>query len=204
MAQLNQSEDGMNPVLRPLEVERAMPVLLAALDTTGFNSLVISQLLRIGACNVLAEASIPIDRLYRFAEGGLNPKGLRSARAGYAVAEVRCNSDALAGALACEPGLQTYYVHEPLKRPDEVPTSDGPFQVVEGQLLYVREAALLATEDLASFVSKNTLSWHFLMFCTTGPARSYERLADLLSDSSCLVSGVYDGESYLIWTIRRD
>jgi hypothetical protein len=190
----------MSSVLRPLDVERAVPALLSALDTAGLDTPELPKILRKGTCGVLAEAAVPIGRLYRFDEGGVNPQGQRVARPGYTVSEVRRNSGALARALENEKVLQTYYVHEPLKRPDEVQKSDGPSLVVGGQLLYVRDATLLTADDLASLVSKNSLSWHFLMFCTASPARSYQRMADLLSDSICLVSGVYDGESYLVWT----
>lgn len=193
----------MSPVLRPLDTERVIPKLIGVLDIAGFDTGLLPQYLLTGVCGVLAEAPVPLERLYLFDEGGLNPRGSLTARPGYLLADVRGNSSSIASALVGEPGLQTYYVHEPLKRPDEVSTNDGPFLVVEGQLFYARDAVCLGVEDTASFVARNTLSWHFLMFCVAGPIRGYERLGDLLVDSAQLVCGVYDGESYLIWRRRH-
>lgn len=189
----------MKAVLRPVDGKRAIPVLLSALDTANLSTPAVERLLRNGDCSVLMDAAVPEDRLYRFNEGGLTPAGQHTPRPGYVVAEVRRCSVDLARALSNGQKFGAYYVHDPLKRPEEVPATDGPFLTVEGQLLYSRDASHLSVDGLSDLISRNSLSWHFLMFCTPGPLRGYDRMADLLADSSCLVSGIYDGESYMVW-----
>lgn len=189
--------------LRKLDAERAMPALLDALDMVGLNSHDVTEFVRAGSLSVLADAEISEDRLYRFREGGFTPGGKCIRGSSLLVSEVQRSSATLARVLLERREFFSYYVHEPLKRPEEVSDGDGPFLTVEGQLLYFREAAFLNADSLAELLSKNSLSWHFLMFCTTNPVRKYERMAELLSYSTCLVCGVYDGESYLVWTESR-
>ena len=190
----------MDALLRPVDTERALPLMLSALDSAGLSEPAFSQRLQAGTCSVLAPSTVSVDQLYQISAGGIAPRGQHVSHAGYVLSEVKCYSDALAHALIEKQKFRTYYVHDPLKRPQEVTTVDGPTVTAEGQLLYVREAAHLSPEEFSRFVSKNSLSWHFLMFCTRTPPTNYEQMSDLLSDTDCLVAGIYDGESYMVWT----
>jgi len=190
----------MSAVLRPINLEEAVPVILRTLDMVGLSNHELLKFLLNGSCAVLTELAVPTERLYRFDEGGIIPQGQSFSYSGYIVSEVRSNSDDLAQILEIEKHPWTYYAHEPLMQLNEVSKNNEPFIVVEKQILYVQDAKSLSPGQLSSFISRNTLSWHFLMFCTTSPAHVYESMNNLIFDSTCLVCGVYDGESYLVWT----
>jgi hypothetical protein len=193
----------MDALLRSVDIERAVPAMLSTLDTAGLSERAIGQFLRAGACSVLAAGDVLADRLYQFGVGGITPSGQRICRTGYDLREVKHYSDALASTLM-EQKYRMYYIHDPLKRQHEADESDGPTLTVEEELLYVQDATRLTHGEFSGFVSKNSLSWHFLMFCTRTPFKIYERMSDLFSESDCVVSGIYDGESYMIWRAMRE
>ena len=193
----------MDALLRPVDIERAVPVMLSTLDTAGLGEPAVELFLRAGTCCVLATIAVPSDRLHQFGVGGITPQSLRIRRAGYDLIDLQRYSDALALTLT-QQRYRAYYIHDPLKRPHEVAFADGPTLTVEKQLLYKRRAARLTLGELSGFVSNNSLPWHFLMFCTRTPSRRYQRMSDLLSDSDCVVCGIYDGESYMVWMASRE
>jgi hypothetical protein len=200
MVRSNQNEIDMSAVLRPINSEQAVPVILRTLDMVGLSNHELLNFLLNGSCAVLTESAVPIERLYRFDEGGINPQWQAMAYPGYILSEVRSSSDDLALILEIEKRPWTYYAHQPLMQLGEVSKNNEPFIVVEGQILYVQDAKSLSPGQLSSFITKNTLSWHFLMFCTASPVHVYGSMNNLIFDSNYLVCGVYDGESYLVWT----
>jgi hypothetical protein len=74
---------------------------------------------------------------------------------------------------------------------------------VNDHLLYVAKPWLLSDKKLSEIIGRYTLPWYFLMLCSnTADSELYDKkMIDLVLDSICIVVGIYDGESYLVWKV---
>lgn len=188
----------MDSILRPVENSCALSAIMSAFDIAELGGESVKQYLQNGFCTVLAPNNVPEDRLRQFDLGGISIPGKSILREGYEMREVVHYSDALA-VLLTNQKWSTYYIHDPIREGNDFHLDDSPFMRVNNQFLYVHQGHNLPKEKLSRLIEKNILSWHFIMFCTMMPVRSYGQMSDLLFETGCVVTGIYDGESFLIW-----
>jgi hypothetical protein len=190
---------------RPINTKPASIWILEHLKIAGADATLLADHINQGACFVIARADTPEDRLYAFEQGGITPPGkfyqaencLLQPITNLSMELALIIKSSLMGKLKCS----VCYLHDPLRnQPDEFHPDEGERTSIDGKTFFVARLERENTNTLDDIISVNGYSWHFQMICPKAVNREYKNTTEMALDSDCIVTGVYDGESYLIWT----
>lgn len=188
----------MNIVSKTLSHVAAVDYLIELLSQIEVGGTDVRQVLFNGAVSAFVPDSTPENRLYDFKHGGVLMPAELGVKAHSSVQPVPNSAEFVAKELVQFKGLECL-IHDPLKEIYEASEEDGEPMLVEGSLFYLNRCCTDSAAECQKAIRRNTLSWHFLMFL--GSYSGQERLSRnaILQNSTCVVVGAYDGESYLIW-----
>jgi hypothetical protein len=181
--------------LRPAAVIEYLSEILDQINVGGED---VSRVLASGVISALVPDCTPDNRLYDFKHGGvLAPAGM-SAVEETVVQPVANTAAILARELVQFVGLDCL-IHDPLKQVGEASKADGEPLLVEGLLFYLNRHCFQSVEECQKTVRRNTLNWYFLLIVGRYPQPENLSLKSIVLNSTCIVVGAYDGESYLVW-----
>jgi hypothetical protein len=190
-------------LLKKIESQRACAWVLRSLGMVDLTENEVLAHLLSGSFFALVPEDLPDHRIYDFESGGVTPKGEQFHQDGYTLVAVVSLEDKLVATLKTTINRSTCYIYDPLSQPHETTINEESSVVVNDHLLYVAKPWLLSDKKLSEIIGRYTLPWYFLMLCSnTADSELYDKkMIDLVLDSICIVVGIYDGESYLVWKV---
>lgn len=188
-------------LLKQIEGQRACSWVLRTLGMVGLTENEVLAHLLSGSFFALVPEGLPDHQVYDFESGGITPKGEQFKQDGYTLVAVVSLEDELVANLKSTINRFTCYIYDPLTQSQETTGNKEPSIVVDEHLLYVAKPWLLSDKQLSGIIGRYTLPWYFLMLCSeaTDSEMQSKKMVDLVLGSTCVVIGIYDGESYLVW-----
>ncbi|MBO0663727.1 hypothetical protein LQ948_13880 [Jiella sp. MQZ9-1] len=157
--------------------------------------------LRRGRFQVIAPKGLSEERLHSFSQGGVTPPGqIIELDKGYMRPVVTLFRE-LADFIKSNHENMKLYSYDFMYDEEDKDCFDWSYIIINGNIFFFNETKFMDIDTVADFIDGTGYPQCFLMFCTGDDGeKCYSEIQDIIYSSKFIITGIYDGESYMIWS----